>query len=77
MTSLSHTIPSQVGVGLRFRHYEHFLTKRPVPWIEVHPENHRTGVRQKLLEDLRQDYPISAHGIGLSWDRMNRYPKII
>ena len=68
MIQMPHgAMPKRAGVGLRFRHYEHFLKERPsVPWIEVHPENHRTGVRQKLLEDIRQDYPISAHGIGLS-----------
>ena len=60
-------IPNAAGVGLRFPHFEHFLEHRPsIAWIEVCPENHRTGVRQKLLEDLRADYPLSAHGVGLS-----------
>jgi uncharacterized protein (UPF0276 family) len=62
-----HRIPNAAGVGLRFPHYAHFLEERPsISWIEVCPENHRTGVRQQLLEDLRADYPLSAHGIGLS-----------
>jgi uncharacterized protein (UPF0276 family) len=60
-------VPKAAGVGLRFPHYAHFLEERPsVPWIEVCPENHRTGVRQEVLEKLRTDYPLSAHGVGLS-----------
>ena len=60
-------IPSQAGVGLRYPHYEYFLeNKPPVPWIEVSPENHRIGVRHKILEKVRQDYPLSVHGVGLS-----------
>jgi uncharacterized protein (UPF0276 family) len=62
-----YSVPNAAGVGLRFPHYAHFLKERPpIPWIEVSPENHRIGVRQQLLEDLRADYPLSAHGVGLS-----------
>ncbi len=61
------SIPHTAGIGLRVPHYSHFLKERPsVTWIEVCPENHRIGVRQKLLDDLRSDYPLSAHGVGLS-----------
>lgn len=68
MSRFPHSlIPNKAGVGLRFPHYKRLLKERPkIPWLEVSPENHRTGVRQKLLEDLRQDYPLSAHGVGLS-----------
>lgn len=57
-----------VGVGLRAPHYRGFLEDRPkVDWLEVHSENymHRGGWDCHVLEQLRNDYPISLHGVGL------------
>lgn len=57
-----------VGVGLRAPHYRPFLEQRPkVGWLEVHSENYleRGGWDAHVLEQLRQDYPISLHGVGL------------
>lgn len=57
-----------VGVGLRTPHYRQFLEQRPaVAWLEVHTENYlqQGGWDSHVLEQLRPDYPISLHGVGL------------
>ncbi|HEY0489414.1 MAG TPA: DUF692 family protein [Telluria sp.] len=56
------------GVGLRAPHYRDFLEQRPkVGWLEVHTENFldRSGWDWHVLTQLRRDYPISLHGVGL------------
>ncbi|KQQ45341.1 hypothetical protein ASF61_20515 [Duganella sp. Leaf126] len=57
-----------VGVGLRARHHQQFLDQRPaVDWLEVHTENYlqRAGRDWQVLQQLRRDYPVSLHGVGL------------
>ncbi len=57
-----------VGIGLRAPHYRQFLEQRPkVAWLEVHTENFldRAGFDWHVLQQLRQDYPFSLHGVGL------------
>ncbi|TFW16486.1 MNIO family bufferin maturase [Duganella callida] len=57
-----------VGVGLRAPHYRQFLEHKPrVGWLEVHTENYldQGGWDWHVLEQLRRDYPISLHGVGL------------
>lgn len=56
------------GVGLRTPHYRAFLEGRPpVGFIEVHSENYlaRAGWDWHVLTELRRDYPVSLHGVGL------------
>lgn len=56
------------GVGLRAPHYRQFLDERPaIGWLEVHTENFldRAGWDWHVLQELRRDYPISLHGVGL------------
>lgn len=56
------------GVGLRAPHYRQFIEHRPaVDWLEIHTENYfdAGGWDGHVLELLRQDYPISLHGVGL------------
>lgn len=58
------------GVGLRSPHYS-YLEAKPltsVGWFEVITENYfRTrGRPRKILEKIREDYPISCHGVSLS-----------
>ncbi|WP_229427293.1 MNIO family bufferin maturase [Massilia atriviolacea] len=56
------------GVGLRAPHYRQFLDERPaIGWLEVHTENFldRAGWDWHVLRELRRDYPISLHGVGL------------
>ncbi|MDB5804926.1 MAG: hypothetical protein JWN73_2248 [Betaproteobacteria bacterium] len=57
-----------VGVGLRAPHYRQFLELRPaIGWLEVHTENYlcQSGWDWHVLQQLRRDYPISLHGVGL------------
>ena len=72
---LSYPAPGQsmfaqpgVGIGLRASHYRDFLDQRPkVDWLEVHTENYLNAGSwdAHVLDQLRQDYPISLHGVGL------------
>ena len=58
-----------VGLGLRHRHFKDFIEHKPdVPWLEVHTENFfsRDSTASKYLADIRQNYPVSAHCVGLS-----------
>jgi uncharacterized protein (UPF0276 family) len=61
-------IPAGAGIGLRFPHHEAVATTRPaVAFLEVHAENYFGGGRaRQYLEDLRGEYPLSVHGVGLS-----------
>ena len=59
-----------MGLGLRGPHFN-FLETKPVTtvgWFEVISENFfRTRGRPfKILEKIREDYPISCHGVSLS-----------
>ena len=57
-----------VGIGLRHPHYADFLkTRQPVDWLEVHTENYlgEGGFDLHVLEQVRRDYPLSFHGVGL------------
>lgn len=58
-----------LGLGLRTPHYEHVLRHRPaVGWFEVLSENYLdTGGRPvRVLDALRDDYPLVMHGVSLS-----------
>jgi uncharacterized protein (UPF0276 family) len=60
--------PLGVGIGLRAAHYQDFLSSRPqVSWLEVHSENYfgEGGYDLHVLHQVRADYPISLHGVGL------------
>ncbi len=61
-------IPAKAGVGLRFRHHREVIEKQPgTAWFEVHTENYiGGGIAPRYLDRIRQDYPISLHGVGLS-----------
>lgn len=60
-------IPLAAGIGLRFPHHAAFLDTRPhTAWVEVHTENYLSGPALAVLEQVRCDYPVSLHGVGLS-----------
>ena len=61
-------IPAKAGIGLRFQHHQAVLETRPdVAWMEVHTENYMGGgTPLRYLDAIRQDKPISLHGVGLS-----------
>jgi uncharacterized protein (UPF0276 family) len=57
------------GIGLRAPHYREILDSQPdVGWLEVHSENYfgRGGQPLHYLERMRERYPLSLHGVGLS-----------
>lgn len=59
----------KTGVGLRHGHVQAFLRDRPESgFLEVHSENYMSegGPRRRALFDLRRDYAVSLHGVGLS-----------
>ncbi len=60
---------SGAGIGLRTQHYQTILESRPdVPWFEVLTDNYMGagGLPLYHLEQVRDIYPISFHGVGLS-----------
>jgi len=62
-------IPLFAGIGLRSQHYRDVLETHPtVGWFEVHSENYfgKGGAPLHYLEKIREDYPISLHGVGMS-----------
>src|SRR6185437_7707044 len=61
-------IPAKPGIGLRFPHHRIVAETRPdIAWFEVHTENYMGGgTPLRYLDDIRRDYPISLHGVGLS-----------
>ncbi|MFN0022758.1 MAG: DUF692 family multinuclear iron-containing protein, partial [Parvularculaceae bacterium] len=66
---VSCPIPARAGVGLKPEHYSDVLETFPdIGWFEVHPENYMAagGVSHHVLERVRERYPISLHGVGLS-----------
>ncbi|GJH06123.1 DUF692 domain-containing protein [Paraburkholderia terrae] len=65
----SHAVPILSGIGLRPPHYQRVLQERPrIGWFEVHSENYFGAGGQPLhyLEHIRDMYPLSLHGVGLS-----------
>lgn len=68
MTAGSAGSRARAGIGLRRPHVAAILATRPaVPWFEVHAENYMGGgPALGALQDIRRDYPISLHGVGLS-----------
>ena len=62
-------IPVQAGIGLRQPHLNQVLLEKPdIGWLEVHAENFFSadGAHINTLEKIREDYPLSVHGVGLS-----------
>tara|TARA_B110001454_G_scaffold71469_2_gene69465 strand:- start:15634 stop:16461 length:828 start_codon:yes stop_codon:yes gene_type:complete len=57
------------GLGLRASHYQEiFETKPDVPWFELLSDNYMAagGLPIQRAEKVRQDYPITLHGVGMS-----------
>ena len=62
-------LAGRTGVGLRAPHYREVLDAVPdIGWLEVHSENYFAdgGPAVAALDDLRTDYPLSLHGVGMS-----------
>ena len=64
-----NVIPHRAGVGLKARHYRTIVEAAPdIGFFEVHAENYMGpgGPPHRYLEEIRQRYPLSLHGVGLS-----------
>ena len=60
---------SPVGIGLKPAHYDDLVDRRPdLGFVEVHAENYMAagGPSHMHLERVRNHYPVSVHGVGLS-----------
>lgn len=58
-----------VGIGLRSQHYQTIINEKPdVPWFEALTDNYMNegGLPLYYLEQVRERYPITFHGVGLS-----------
>jgi uncharacterized protein (UPF0276 family) len=65
----SQSMPAAAGIGLRSPHVGEVLSTQPgVAWLEVHSENYFAagGAHLSQLETIRERYPLSLHGVGLS-----------
>jgi hypothetical protein len=63
------SVPARAGVGLRAQHYTSVLARTPaVGFFEVHAENFMGagGPPHRYLTAIRERYPLSLHGVGLS-----------
>ncbi|MEM1366272.1 MAG: DUF692 domain-containing protein [Pseudomonadota bacterium] len=74
MTTPSRTFPGHhtlqgAGAGLKAEHVGDILRGRPdVGFFEVHAENYMGagGLPHAQLQAIREQYPISLHGVGMS-----------
>ena len=62
-------LPARAGVGLKAQHYAEIMAQRPdIGFFEVHAENYMGagGPPHRYLTAIRDAYPLSLHGVGLS-----------
>ncbi len=63
------SIPARAGIGLKPEHMTAIMQSLPdIGWFEVHAENYMGagGPPHRFLEWVREHYPLSIHGVGLS-----------
>lgn len=57
------------GIALTEANISHFLKQKPaVAWVEVNTDDHLVdgGLTKHQLHQVRENYPVSLHGLGLS-----------
>jgi uncharacterized protein (UPF0276 family) len=62
-------VPARGGIGLKAKHYRTIVETLPdVGFFEVHAENYMGagGPPHRYLSAIRERYPLSLHGVGLS-----------
>jgi uncharacterized protein len=65
----NYRIPPRGGVGLKAEHYRTIIETWPdIGFFEVHAENYMGagGPPHRYLSAIREHYPLSLHGVGLS-----------
>lgn len=68
-SSSCRALPLRAGLGLKPEHFNHVHQRLPdVGFFEVHAENHLVagGPLHHHLSRIREHYPLSIHGVGLS-----------
>ncbi|MBN9672398.1 DUF692 domain-containing protein [Roseibium aggregatum] len=66
---IGSAIPARAGAGLKPEHVAEILrTEADIGFFEVHAENYMGagGPPHRQLEAIRDRYPVSLHGVGLS-----------
>lgn len=74
-TTIAPPMPVAAGIGLRMPHVARVLHERPrIAWLETHSENlfAAGGSFNTAMEQIRADYPLSLHGVGLSLGSADR-----
>ncbi|HJR28562.1 MAG TPA: DUF692 domain-containing protein [Pseudomonas sp.] len=69
MNNLSSGLPPRSGLGLKTEHFREVLGAQPdIGFFEVHAENYMVagGPFHHFLGLIREQYPLSLHGVGLS-----------
>jgi uncharacterized protein (UPF0276 family) len=69
MNHLSCGLPPRSGLGLKTEHFREVLGAQPdIGFFEVHAENYMVagGPFHHFLGLIREQYPLSLHGVGLS-----------
>lgn len=67
--STTSALPRRAGLGLKPEHYADILGGEPdVGFFEIHAENYMGdgGPPHRYLSAIRERYPLSLHGVGLS-----------
>ena len=62
-------LPPRAGLGLKTEHFREVLGSQPdIGFFEVHAENYMVagGPFHHFLGSIREQYPLSLHGVGLS-----------
>ena len=62
-------LPPRAGLGLKPQHFQEILDQAPdIGFFEVHAENYMVagGAFHHFLGKIRERYPLSLHGVGLS-----------
>ncbi len=65
----SFTLPLRAGVGLKTQHFTELLSgEHEIGFLEIHAENYMVsgGAFHHYLGKLREQFPLSIHGVGLS-----------
>jgi len=65
----SDRLPARAGLGLKTQHFDAVLATRPdIGFFEIHAENYMVpgGPFHHYLGRIREHYPLSVHGVGLS-----------
>lgn len=66
---IQHMLSTDVGIGLKPEHFKEILQFLPeLGFFEIHAENYMVdgGPLHFYLSKIREHYPLSIHGVGLS-----------